>query len=493
MPLRWSNGAETGGLLFANGYGGFSPDGAEYVIHVEAGTRQPPMPWTNVIANETFGFLVSESGAGYTWSRNSRENRLTPWSNDPICDPHGEALYIRDEDAQVFWSPQPGPVPDGSGYEVRHGFGYTQWRHSSRELEQEVMQFVPRHDPIKITRLRLTNTSARTRQLSLFSYARLVMGVLPGESGRFVVTELDADADALVARNRLNNEFSDALVFAAAVTPDGVAPVCFSGDRGTFIGRNGSAAAPAALCAAAPLDGQTGAGLDPCAALQVTVHVAPGATIECAFLLGECADRACVLQTDDIVHALRGTRKFSRTFTPSPPPPYRCATPSPAIDLMVNGWLLYQDLRCRLWGRSAFYQSGGAFGFRDQLQDAAALIYTRPDLTRAQILLHAAHQFVEGDVLHWWHPPPGRGIRTRFSDDLLWLPYVTAFYVASTGDAGVLDEPAPLPHARARSRPDEDEALSLPDDAAGESATSTSTAAARDRPLARPSARTACR
>jgi cellobiose phosphorylase len=456
------DGAES--LLFNNGYGGFSSDGSEYIIQLQPGVRQPPMPWVNVVANETFGFLVSERGAGYTWSRNSRENRLTPWSNDPISDPHGEAVYIRDEDARVFWSPLPGPAPDRSAYAVRHGFGSTRWRHASQELEQETVQFVPRHDPVKITRLRLTNTSAHMRHLSLFSYTRLVMGVLPAESGRFVVTEVDSETGALIARNRLNNEFSDAVVFAAAVTPDGATPLRVTGDRTTFIGRNGSAVAPAALCDGSPLDGRTGAGLDPCAALQFRVDIASGATIECAFLLGETTDDASARalveryrRAGAIDAALEAVRAFWRETLRA----VQVRTPSPAIDLMINGWLLYQDLSCRLWGRSAFYQSGGAFGFRDQLQDSAALIYTRPDLTRAQIVLHAAHQFVEGDVLHWWHPPTSRGIRTRFSDDLVWLPYIVAFYVHTTGDWSVLDESVGFMTARALAA-GEDEAYLLP-------------------------------
>jgi cellobiose phosphorylase len=450
-------------LLFWNGYGGFSADGSEYVIHLEPGKR-PPMPWINVVANESFGFLVSESGAGYTWSRNSRENRLTPWENDPISDPYSEAFYIRDEDTGVFWSPLPGPVPDGAPYEVRHGFGYTRWRHTSAELEQEVVQFVQRYDPVKITRLRLTNTSKRERRLSLFAYQRLVLGVLPAESGRFVVTASDANAAGILAYNRVRGEFSDGVVFAAAATPDGAEPVRFTGDRTAFIGRNGSPESPAALRGASQLDGRVGAGLDPCAALQVTLRLAPGATVECAFLLGETADstsaRALVgryRQPPTIEAALQETHDFwQRTLFA-----VQVETPSPAIDLMLNGWLLYQTLTCRFWGRSAFYQSGGALGFRDQLQDAAALVYARPDLTRAQILLHAAHQFVEGDVLHWWHPPSGRGIRTRFSDDLLWLPYVTAFYVQTTGDRGVLDESVGFVTARMLTA-GEDEAYLLP-------------------------------
>jgi cellobiose phosphorylase len=458
-----------GGLLFDNGYGGFGPDGSEYVIRV--GTQRPPVPWVNVVANERFGFLVSEAGAGYTWSRNSRENRLTPWSNDPVADPHGEALYLRDEDDGAFWSPLPGPVAPPAAVEARHGFGYSTWSHTSRELAQDVCMFVPRADPVRIVRVRLTNTGARPRHLSVFSYARLVLGVLPAESGRSVETWLDAESTVLCARNPLNGDFAGAIVFAAAVAPDAVRPVHVTGDRTAFLGRHGTPGDPAALHDAATLDGRTGAGLDPCAALQVSLAVAPGATVECDLLLGEAAteDEALALvaryrQPRAISQALDEVRGFWRTTLSA----VRVETPSPGLDLMLNGWLVYQNMSCRLWGRSAFYQSGGAFGFRDQLQDSAALVYTRPDLTRAQIVLHAGHQFVEGDVLHWWHPPADRGTRTRFSDDLVWLPYVTAFYVGATGDASVLDEMAPFLTARLLA-PGEDEVYLLPS-LSGESA-----------------------
>jgi len=457
-------------IALPNGFGGFGPDGSEYVVRVETdasgAARRPPMPWINVVANERSGFLVSESGAGYTWSRNSRENRLTPWHNDPIRDPHGEALYVRDEDAGVFWSPLPGPVPPPAAFEVRHGYGYTSWRHRSHDLEQAVTMFVPQRppDPLKITRVTLTNLNDRPRRLSLFSYSRLVLGVMPESSGRFVVTERDPESGAILGRNRTNFEFRDGVMFAAAVTPQGAAVHC-SADRETFIGREGSPAAPAALCRASVLDGRTGAGLDPCVALQVSVEVPPRGTVECAFLFGEVIDptqaRALIARYRSpgaLEEALLGARSFWTELVSA----VHIETPVPAIDLMVNGWLGYQALSCRIWGRSAFYQSGGAFGFRDQLQDAAALVHLRPSLTRAQIVLHATHQFVEGDVLHWWHPPTGRGIRTRFSDDLLWLPFLTAFYVRTTGDWGVLDESVGFLKTRAL-EPGEDEAYLVPE------------------------------
>jgi cyclic beta-1,2-glucan synthetase len=455
-------------LQFWNGHGGFSADGTEYVIRLQADAsgrwRLPPLPWVNVVANPQFGFLTSETGAGYTWSRNSRENRLTPWSNDPMLDPHGEALYLRDEDDGMFWSPLPGPISPLAPCEIRHGFGYSRYRHLSQGLEQETWLFVPREDPVKIARVQLRNLGNRSRRLSLFSYARLVLGVLPEDYAAALVIEQDAVTGALLAENR-NREFAGHIAFAAVAPLDSV-PVHVSGDRASFIGHGGSPARPAALERDEVLNGQLGAGLDPCFALQITLTLEPGATVEYAILLGEAENRDAVRRLigryrrdGAIVAALAEVREFWRDRLAA----VKIRTPSPALDLMVNGWLAYQTLSCRLWGRSAFYQSGGAFGFRDQLQDAAALIYHDPELTRRQLLLHAAHQFQEGDVLHWWHPPTSCGIRTRFSDDLLWLPYLAAFYARATGDWSVFAEPVRFLKARLL-EPGEDEAFLTPEE-----------------------------
>jgi cyclic beta-1,2-glucan synthetase len=455
-------------LHLFNGHGGFSADGSEYVIRVGAGARDdalPPLPWANVVANETAGFITSERGAGYTWAVNSRENRVTPWLNDPVSDPHGEALYLRDEDAGVFWSPLPGPVPGTGAYEVRHGFGYTVWRHRGMGLDHEVVQFVPRHDPVKLTRIRLTNRSGRPRRLTLVAYAQLVLGVFPHESGPTVVTERDDETGALLAMNPARGEFASRVAFAAVGPPS--AALSATTDRAAFLGRQGSVADPAALRAAAVLDGRTGGDLDPCFALALPVEIAPGETIERVVMLGEAEGTERV---QEIVRAYQDLGVANealvemRAFWADLVSGLQVETPSSALDLMVNGWLTYQNLSCRVWGRSAFYQSGGAFGFRDQLQDSSALIYLVPELTRRQIVLHASHQFVEGDVLHWWHPPLSKGMRTRFADDLLWLPYITAFYVRTTGDDGVLDEPARFVTARPLA-PGEDEAFLVPQDA----------------------------
>jgi cellobiose phosphorylase len=431
-------------LRHFNGNGGFSEDGKEYVVRLDwdpvTGLKRPPLPWTNVIANEQVGVLVSETGAGYTWSRNSREHRLTPWFNDPVCDPHGEAFYLRDEIDGSFWSPMPGPAPAAAGYEAAHGFGYTTFRHASHGLEQESTVFVPRHDPLKIVRITLHNRGVDTRTVSLFSYQQLVLGGTPADSGRHVVTELEDGV--LLATNRMAGPFADGVTFAALIAP-GASASSHSADRAAFIGAHGSLAQPAALSQPA-LDGRSGAGLDPCAAFQARLTIAPGTSVECALVLGETTDRAVALElvaryraAGSIEAALLESRQFwARTVGA-----IEVSTPLPAVDLMLNGWLVYQNLSCRIWGRSAFYQSGGAYGFRDQLQDSSGMVYTMPELTRRQIRLHAAHQFVEGDVLHWWHPAPlEKGLRTRFADDLLWLPYIAAFYINATGDWSVLDE-----------------------------------------------------
>ena len=454
-----------GPLLFDNGRGGFSLDGREYVIRVHpARSGYPPLPWCNVIANEGFGFLVSESGAGTTWSLNSREHRISPWFNDPLTDPHGEALYVQDRDSGRLWSPTPGPVPDPGAYEVRHGLGYTRFRHHCSGLDEEVVQYCARHDPVKIVRLHLRNTGERPRRLGLVCYLQLVMGSDPQTHGRQVLTE--QDRGILLARRTGPGEFAGRTAFLRVLGARAGMAVDFTTDRAAFLGAGGRVGRPAALMGGGGLDGRTGPLPCACFALRVRFDLAPGEDLRCAFVLGEAADRGQSLSlagryrdmaaVDRALDAVGGY--WERTLDG-----LRIRTPDPALDLMVNAWLPYQDLSCRLWGRSALYQSGGAYGFRDQLQDAAALLYLDPALTRAQILRHAAHQFVEGDVLHWWHPPQGRGIRTRFSDDLLWLPYVTGVYLERCADPGLLDTSVPYLRARAL-EPGEDEAFLSPED-----------------------------
>jgi cellobiose phosphorylase len=460
---------EAAGLLAFNGYGGFTPAGDEYVVRLPwqgGALRRPPLPWINVVSNERCGFIVSETGAGYTWARNSQANRLTPWYNDPVTDPHGEACYLRDEASGEFWSPLPGPRPAPGNYEARHGFGYSRFSCRHVDLDQETTLFVPRHDPVRIQHLRLTNHDAGPRHLSVFSYQRLVLGTLPASPSP-VVTTFDAGRELLRAVNPADGEFAGGIAFACAVVNGAeLEYTTHTCDRSAFIGRHGDPSDPAGLRPGTRLDGACGAGLEPCFVQQLKFTLGPGHTVECAFLLGECLDE------DELTRlaahyrapgAVQAAFEEARDFWDRLVVSLRIESPSPAIDLMLNGWLLYQNLACRIQARSAFYQSGGAYGFRDQLQDAAALAGVRPDLTRAQILLHAAHQFVEGDVLHWWHPAPlERGLRTRFSDDLLWLPYITCHYLEVTGDAAILEERAPFLSARLL-EPGEDETYLKPD------------------------------
>jgi len=436
-------------LQFFNGYGGFSADGSEYVIRLapdaDGRLRLPPLPWTNVIANDRFGCIVSETAFGSAWCDNSRENRLTPWSNDPVLDPPAEALYLRDDTTGERMSCLPGPVAGGGACEVRHGFGYTRYLRRAAGLVLETTVFVDRDRPVRLSRVQVTNTGDRARRLSLWSYSQLVLGGLPTQSGRFVVTTIDQPNGALLARNRTAGEFARHVAFAAVVPDTRPTAVNLSGDRATFLGPDRDASNPLAL-AQPTLDGRTGAGLDPCFALQASLELEPGGKAEVTFLLGQERGQAgarALIEELATRGACETAWQQARDFWRDGLGGLKVTTPSPALDLMLNGWLGYQTLSCRVRGRSAFYQSGGAFGYRDQLQDSLSLLPVWPELTRRQIILHAGHQFREGDVLHWWHPPLEAGIRTRFADDLLWLPYIACEYARQTGDESVFEESAP--------------------------------------------------
>ncbi|NLD72908.1 MAG: hypothetical protein GX649_09365, partial [Chloroflexi bacterium] len=428
------------GLLFDNTYGGFRPDGREYVIYLE-GDRWTPAPWINVVANEQLGFLVSEAGAGYTWAVNSGENRLTPWSNDPVSDPAEEALYLRDEESGVVWSPTPLPAGDGAPYLVRHGAGYTVFEHHSQGIEQRLRLFVAPEAPVKIVQLRVRNRRTRARRITATYYAAWVLGAARDLSQQYVVPEYEPESGALLARNAYNEEFGARVAFLAA--SEGLHGL--TADRTEFLGRMGRHDRPAGLQRLG-LSGRVEPGVDPCAALQVHIDLQPDEEQEIYFILGQGADRHEALrlvqefQDPAVVRdAWRdGLKRWESILSQ-----IQVQTPDPAIDVLLNRWLLYQALSCRIWGRSALYQSSGAYGFRDQLQDVMALVHAAPSVAREQILRAARHQFEEGDVLHWWHPPSGRGVRTRFADDLLWLPYVTAHYVEATGDDSILTEREP--------------------------------------------------
>jgi cyclic beta-1,2-glucan synthetase len=434
-------------LPYFNGLGGFTQDGREYAIYLGPNARTPA-PWINVFAHEHFGALTSESGNGFAWYGNSQSNRLLPWNNDPVSDTTSEAIYIRDEETGVFWTPTPLPIREQEAYRTRHGQGYTTFEHNSHGIEQELTTFVPmdgRNRPVRVQKLRLTNRSNRKRRLSATFYCEWLLGTTREEYQMQVVTMWDTETSTLMARNAYQPDFPTRIAFASA-TPR---PTSHSASRDAFLGRNGHPQSPLAMKRNS-LPETTGAGLDPCAVLKVPIELEIGEEITVSFLLGEAAN---VDEAKTIVSSFRDNSIIERSLSETKAwwddmlSTLQVDVPDQSVNFLLNRWLPYQTLCCRIWARSAFYQSGGAWGFRDQLQDSLALTTLYPSAARQQILRSAAHQFEEGDVQHWWHPPGDAGVRTLITDDLLFLPYSVAQYVKVTGDLSILDEEVPFLHA----------------------------------------------
>jgi len=429
-------------IEFFNGLGGFAADGREYVTILGEG-QWTPAPWINVIANPVFGFQVSVEGAGYTWAINSQQHQLTQWSNDPVSDRPGEALYVHDLDTGELWGPTALPIrEDGAPYVVRHGAGYSVFEHTAHGILLHLTQYVPLDDAVKISRLKIRNLSPRPRRLSVTAYVEWVLGTARGASAPYVVTEVEPETHAVLARNSFSIGYGNRIAFADLCGQQ----VSWTADRTEFLGRNGTLDNPAALATGKPLSAKAGAAMDPCAALQTTVSLRPYAETEVVFFLGEAASRA------DAIASIKKCRGADLDSILSSVTHYwddllgtvAVKTPDRAMDIMLNRWLLYQTLACRVWARSAFYQAGGAYGFRDQLQDVMALTVAQPSLTREQLIRAASRQFVAGDVQHWWLPPAGQGVRTRIADDRVWLAFAAAHYIEVTGDLGVLDETVPF-------------------------------------------------
>ncbi len=468
-------------LEFFNGIGGFDDGGREYVTVLGPG-QSTPAPWLNVIANAAFGFQVSESGSGYTWSGNSRENQLTPWSNDPVSDPVSEAIYIRDDESGELWGPTAQPIRlEGSTYVARHGAGYSRFEFLHDGIELDLVQFVPLDDRLKVSVLTIENRSGRARRLSVTAYAEWALGTSRGASAPSIVTELEPETRALFVRNPWNTEFAGRVAFLDL----GGRQAAWTADRTEFLGRNGAPDRPAGLERGHRLRGAAGAGMDPCAALQTSFELAGGARTQILVLLGEADDAAGAAdlvrrgRTSDHGATLRSVLSYWHDTAGT----IQVRTPERSMDIMLNHWLIYQTLACRLWARTAFYQAGGAYGYRDQLQDVIALATSRRELVREHLLRAAAHQFAEGDVQHWWHPPSGRGVRTRISDDRLWLPYAVDRYLAVTDDTAVLDEIVPYLDGPAL-RPDQTDAYFQPEHSRESASLFDHCAAAIDRSLA---------
>ena len=423
-------------LQFYNGYGGFSADGREYIIDLPPG-KTTPAPWVNVIGYPQFGFMVSEAGSQCTWAVNSGENRLTPWSNDPVRDPTGEALYLRDEETGEVWTPTPFPAGADQSYRVTHGAGYSIFEHNSHGLRQHLTLFAAPDDPVKIIHLTVENTLPYPRRVTATQYVEWVLGTTHAAGLSYIIPEYDSTEECLLATNPYSAEFGARAAFLIASK----AIHGLTADRAEFLGRGGIPAFPAALRRLG-LETRITPGEDPCAVLQIHIDLLPGESKEIYFALGQGSDKEHALALARKYHdpghvgaALERTRVFWDHLLGA----VQVRTPQPATDLILNRWMLYQSLSCRIWGRTGFYQSSGAYGFRDQLQDVLALLAIDPAVTRSQIINAAQHQFEEGDVMHWWHPPSGRGVRTRISDNLLWLPYVTARYIEATGDTPFLN------------------------------------------------------
>ncbi|MEO8452575.1 MAG: hypothetical protein ABI647_22470 [Gemmatimonadota bacterium] len=463
-----SNGSDgAGDQLQAppNGFGALVEEGT-FEIQL-TNDALPPAPWSNVIANPDGGFMVSESGAGCTWATNSFFYRLTPWHNDPVTDPISDVVYLRDEDTGELWSATPAPIRDRGLYTVRHGAGWSQFDHRRAGIETSLTLGMAETDPVKIAILAVTNDSGRRRRLTVTSYVEWTLGVLREHTQHQVVTRFDPDRDAIIGRNFFDPAFAETSAFCAISEP----VTAYTGDRCEFLGRNGTVASPEALRTEG-LSGTTGAGYDPCAALQCLVELEPGERREIAIVLGAAAPGVEVGALVDRYRDVgRATAAAARTTGQWRDRLSRITirTPEPSFDAMVNQWTLYQALSCRMWARSALYQSSGAYGFRDQLQDTMAFVYAEPALAREHLIRAAGRQFIEGDVQHWWHPNSGRGLRSRCSDDLLWLPYVADHYVRVTGDRSVLDEVIPFITMRPL-EPHEHEVYDRPEPA-GETAT----------------------
>lgn len=425
-------------LDFFNGYGGFDKKDCSYVIKLSNYTSTPA-PWINVISNDNFGFFISETGASHTWYKNSRENKITPWSNDWVKDPLGEAIYIRDNTLGTYFSITPKPVRDEGEYIIRHGFGYSSFSHNTKDINSSMTVFAPRDENLKIQKVVLENKSNEDKEISVFYYAQLVLGVLNYDTSKYITTY--NKGNYIYGQNPYSEFFGNLKAYSTILGGESLSFTC---DRKEFIGASRSLESPKGL-EYKNLKGEFGSALDPCLVTECKINIKKGEKREIVILLGE-EEKEDNIQNiiekysniSNVYEELNKTKAYWRDFLGN----ISVKTENKSMDYLLNGWLLYQNYSCRYLARTAFYQSGGAYGFRDQLQDSMSLGLIDPNITKTQILRSASRQYLEGDVQHWWHPVINSGIRTRFSDDLLWLPFVTEEYIKVTGDYSILKEKA---------------------------------------------------
>lgn len=438
---------------FETAYGYFAEDGREYVIT----TPLTPRPWGNIISNGDYGLMVSQTGSGYSWRGNAGQNRLTRSFQDLVKDNWGKYFYIRDLKRNIYWSATYKPVMHPyQAFSVVHGLGYSIFCQQIADIASELTLFVAAQDPVEIFQLKLTNHSDETRELDVTSYAEWLLGFAPDEHREFhklfIETSADVENSAVYARKclwgftddkgRHNNVDWPYTAFMAVSEP----LQSFDCDKESFIGLYNNDDRPQAM-KDRQLAGRKGRFTDAIAALQVGVTLEPGATKTVVFTLGAAADGqenvaelisryTGVAQSEQ---ALQEIHTFWSRFIDGE----KVETPDEALNFMTNYWLKYQSISCRLWGKSALYQVSAGYGFRDQLQDSQIFLISEPDYTKKQLLLHAANQFIEGDVLHWWFSIKGGGPRTNCSDDLLWLPFILDAYLKETNDFSILNETVP--------------------------------------------------
>lgn len=441
-------------LLFFNGHGGFDRNSNEYVMHHQPG-RALPAPWINVIANEQFGTHCSAEGGGYTWFGNSKEQQITPWSNDPVVDSPSECLFVRQVNGDSVSSPTVQPLGRRAGrFTTRHGFGHSIYEAEENGLKLQMTVTVDAVRACKLSRLAITNTKPEPLRLAVSYLGELAMGPNRPASAHFITTEIDGASGALFMQNRWNASFGQTVIYCVMLEGQDVA----AANRAAVMGPTGTIAWPEGLLSPRHLKPEVGGGYDPCMALQKDMAIAPGETVECTVLLGAAADREgarksiAELRASGFVPVWQEQKRVCTEIVGR----IRVETPDRSFDTLMNGWLLYQTLIGRFFARSGFYQASGAYGFRDQLQDTMAITYVRPDLARQHILRAASRQFIEGDVQHWWLPETGAGVRTHISDDTAWLAYCTAHYIEVTGDVGVLDEPVSFLEGRAVAKGEHD-------------------------------------
>lgn len=426
---------------FATVYGGFIDQGRAYRME-RTGTTPTPAPWSNVIAGPTFGTLVTETGAGFTWAGNSQGYRLTPWRNEPLQDRPGELIYVHNIERGTVWSPQI-LAASGSATTI-HRPGASTLTGAYEGVDYELTIFVPitASVPVRIHMLKLSSSDGSTHKLRVTTAIELVLGDIAEHTQQTLSTRWDDLSQALVIGHQGVHSGSGRVAFSAHDVP----VYDFTGDRSEFMGPVRGMELPGGL-SSEHLSERTGGDLDAMAVIRSDVELTPAEPITFHGFLGSVED---VSQVADVLAIVRQPGSVGQLLAKAESwwadlsGAIQISTPSRQTDIMVNTWLPYQVLSGRIWGRTGYYQSSGAFGYRDQLQDGLALVYGAPAITRQLIIQAAGHQFIEGDVQHWWQPETTLGLRTRMSDDRLWLPYITARYIESTGDYAILDQKVPF-------------------------------------------------